>query len=174
MSAGREPLQPPRYTAELANRALPLVRRIVDDLVMRYRDWQDAVSRFEYATTKSTASAPDPEANALQTAAEKLAAEVDEHVRELTELGVEVRAFDSGLVDFPGDLDGRPVYFCWMRGEPTVAHWHEIDAGFDQRQPCQPGSASEKGTSISIPSRAQPVAGNTSLASRSKSDGSRE
>jgi hypothetical protein len=133
---------PPRYSAELANRALPLVRRIVDDMVMRYRDWQDAVSRFEYATTKSTASAPDPEAEALQSAAEKLAAEVDAHVHELAELGVEVRAFDTGLVDFPGDLDDRPVYFCWMRGEPAVAHWHEIDAGFDQRRPIDPAQPS--------------------------------
>jgi hypothetical protein len=169
------PHTPPRYTAELANRALPLVRRIVDDLVMRYRDWQDAVSKFEYATTKSTAAAPDPEADALQAAAERMAAEVDVHVGELTELGVEVRAFDIGLVDFPGDLDGRAVYFCWMRGEPAVGHWHEIDAGFDQRQPCDSGQSGEaKGTSISMPSRAQPVAGNTSRASRSKSDGSRE
>jgi hypothetical protein len=136
--SSRERHTPPRYSAELANRALPLVRRIVEDMVMRYRDWQDAVSRFEYATTKSTASAPDPEANALQSAAEALAAEVDLHVGELTELGVLVRAFDSGVVDFPGDLDGRPVCFCWMRGEPAVAHWHEVDAGFDQRHPCDP------------------------------------
>ena len=46
------------YTEELANRALPLVRRIVDDLVSRFHAWQDAVSRFEYATAKSTADAP--------------------------------------------------------------------------------------------------------------------
>jgi hypothetical protein len=117
----RVPHTPPRYTAELANRALPLVRRIVDDLVMRYRDWQDAVSRFEYATTKSTAAAPDPEANALQSAAEALAAEVDAHVAELAELGVQVRAFDTGVVDFPGELDGHPVYFQWTPGQASVA-----------------------------------------------------
>jgi hypothetical protein len=117
----RDTHTPPRYTAELANRALPLVRRIVADLVLRYRDWQDAVSRFEYATTKSTASAADPEADALQTAAELLAAEVDAHVAELAELGVQVRAFDTGLVDFPGELDGRPVCFSWMPGQASVA-----------------------------------------------------
>ncbi len=125
----REPHTPPRYTAELANRALPLVRRIVDDLVLRYRDWQDAVSRFEYATTKSTASAPDPEADALQTAAELLAAEVDAHVAELAELGVQVRAFDTGMVDFPGDLDGRAVRFSWMPGQSSVANSAEQPFG---------------------------------------------
>jgi hypothetical protein len=118
----RGPQAPPLYTAELANRTLPLVRRIVADLVMRYRDWQDAVSRFEYATTKSTAVLPDPEANALQTAAEQLAAEVDAHVAELAELGVNVRGFDTGLVEFPGWLDGQPVHFYWLPGQASVAN----------------------------------------------------
>jgi hypothetical protein len=29
------------------------------------------------------------------------------------------------------------VYLCWQHGEPRVAHWHEIDAGFAGRQPLQ-------------------------------------
>jgi hypothetical protein len=126
------------YDLEMANRALPLVRRIVDDLVTRYAAWQDAVTRFEYATAKSTADAPDPDAERLQHEAEAIAEEIETFSRELEELGVECRAYDTGLVDFPGELDGRPVYFCWMRGERTVAHWHELDAGFEGRRPCQP------------------------------------
>ena len=46
------------YSLEAANRTLPLVRRIVDDLSHRYADWQDALSKFEYATTRSSADAP--------------------------------------------------------------------------------------------------------------------
>jgi hypothetical protein len=152
------------YSEELANRALPLVRRIVDDLVKRYREWQDAVSRFEYATAKSMADAPDPEADGLQAEAERMAAEIDACVNELAELGVECRAFDIGLVIFPGERDGRPSRFVWRRGDVAVSEWRDYDAG----------SASANGTSSSMPSRAQPVAGNTSLASRSRSDGSRE
>ena len=152
------------YTEELANRTLPLVSRIVDDLVMRYRDWQDAVSRFEYATTKSTAAAPDPEAEGLQAEAGRMAAEIDSCVRELDELGVECRAFDVGLIVFPGERDGRPVRFVWRRGDAAVTEWRSYG----------PGSVSENGMSTSMPSRAQTVAGNTSRASRSRSDGSRE
>jgi len=152
------------YTEELANRTLPLVRRIVDDLVMRYADWQDAVSRFEYATAKSTADAPDPEAEGLQAEAERVATDIDALVRELGELGVAVRAFDIGLVIFPGERDGQPVRFAWRRGDAAVSQWRDYEAG----------PASAKGTSSSMPSRAQPVAGNTSLASRSRSEGSRE
>jgi hypothetical protein len=38
-------------------------------------------------------------------------------------------------LDFPTTLDGRWVHLCWMRGEPTVEHWHEIIGGFAGRQP---------------------------------------
>jgi hypothetical protein len=164
VSGGNTARTPRPYTREIANRALPLVRRIVDDLVDRYRDWQDAVSRFEYATAKSTADTPDPEAEGLQAEAARMAEEIDAHVNELADLGVECRAFDTGLVIFPGTRDGQPARFVWMRGDAEVSEWRDYRAG----------SASENGTSSSIPSRAQPLAGNTSLASRSRSDGSRE
>jgi hypothetical protein len=152
------------YSEELANRSLPLVSRIVDDLVQRYADWQDAVSKFEYATTKSTANAPDPEAEAFQAEAERMAAEIDAHVGELAQLGVDCRAFDIGLVIFPGERDGVPARFVWRRGDSLVSEWRDYVAA----------SASENGTSSSMPSRAQLVAGKTSRASRSRSDGSRE
>lgn len=130
---------PPRvplpYSAERANRSLPLVRRIADDLVACYADWQGAVSRFEYATTRSRAEEPDADAQRLQLEVQQLAGQIEGFVRELQELGLECRSLDTGLVDFPGELDGRPVYFCWMRGERAVEHWHATDAGFGARQP---------------------------------------
>ena len=129
------------WTADQANRALPLVRRIVDDLVVCYADWQDAVNRFEYATSRARAEAPDAEADRFQREAEALAEEIEGFVAELDELGVECRAFDTGLVDFPGELAGRPVYFCWMKGEPAVGHWHEVEAGFGGRQPLNDSDA---------------------------------
>jgi hypothetical protein len=164
VSGGGSVDAPRRYTESLANRAIPLVQRIVDDLVRRFGAWQDAVSRFEYATVKSTAGAPDPEADALQAEAERLAAEIEACVCELDELGVECRAFDTGLVLFPGERNGAPVRFAWRRGDAAVSEWRDYDAG----------SASAYGTSSSMPSRAQPESGNTSRASRSRSDGSRE
>jgi hypothetical protein len=138
MHVSRVPLP---YTAERANRVLPLVRRIVDDLVASYDDWQDAVSRFEYATSRARADAPDAEAERLQKEAHVLAAQIEGFVAELDQLGVECRAFDTGLVDFPGELEGRPVYFCWMKGEAAVGHWHEVEAGFGGRQPLNDSDA---------------------------------
>jgi len=111
------------YTLEGANRTLPLVRRIVDDLSHRYADWQDALSKFEYATTRSSADAPDPEADALEQAAKKLATEIDGYVAELAELGIECVDFATGLIEFPGD----DAPFLWQRGDAAVGASSERD-----------------------------------------------
>jgi hypothetical protein len=45
-----------------------------------------------------------------------------------------VRDLDRGLVDFPAIRDGREVYLCWVEGEPDIAFWHDLDAGYAGRQ----------------------------------------
>lgn len=123
------------WTVERANRALPLVRRIVDDLVRAHAEWRDLVERYALACAANSLVRPDPQAARLQMAAERVAKDVDEFMRELAELGVECKSIESGLVDFPAERDGRTVYLCWRAGEPSVTHWHEFDAGFGGRQP---------------------------------------
>jgi hypothetical protein len=121
------------YTAAQANRALPLVRRIVADLVSHVRHWEAAVREVELASHDNVLENED--SVRWQRETQRVAAEIDGCVRELAELGVEVRGLDVGLVDFPGTLDGRDVYFCWQLGESAVAHWHARDEGFSNRQP---------------------------------------
>ena len=41
----------------------------------------------------------------------------------------------TGLVDFPGVREGRPVFLCWQLGERAVEHWHEVESGFLGRRP---------------------------------------
>ena len=48
---------------------------------------------------------------------------------------IPVRDVDSGLIDFPGERDGRKVWLCWRMGEPEVGYWHEINTGFIDRRP---------------------------------------
>jgi hypothetical protein len=52
----------------------------------------------------------------------------------LAERGILLRDPETGLVDFPGDVDGRPVYLCWRLGEDHVAWYHGQDAGFASRK----------------------------------------
>ena len=123
------------FTAEQADRMLPLVGRIVTDVVAGYRRWQDLVSAFELAAVRSTADHPDPDAVLLQREAQLAAAEIEGFLAELDALGVQCKSPDVGLVDFPTEHEGRTVYLCWRLGEPSVQYWHEIDAGYAGRRP---------------------------------------
>lgn len=122
------------FNLDDANRMLPLVRRIVEDLVRDHDLWVDKVNQFEIATVGSTPDRPDAMAELLQKEALRLAADIEGYVKELTELGLECKGLDAGLVDFPGEMDGRAIYYCWKLGEPSVQYWHGVNAGFAGRQ----------------------------------------
>jgi hypothetical protein len=123
------------FSVDEANRMLPLVKRIVGDAVRDYWRWQDAVQQFEVASLRSSPDRPDETAELLQAEATRLARDIDGYMTELEQLGVMFKGFDTGLVDFPGEIDGRPILLCWQLGEESVSYWHEQDAGFIGRQP---------------------------------------
>ena len=124
-----------RFTVDDANRTLPLVRRIVSDAVRDYWRWQEKVREYEEVAANRLVDQPNENADRLEREATDLAREIDGYVAEIRELGVEMKGFDTGLVDFPGEVDGKPVMLCWQLGEESVQYWHEEDAGFAGRQP---------------------------------------
>lgn len=55
---------------------------------------------------------------------------------ELEALGVQLKDFERGLVDFPSLREGRIVLLCWQLGEgDELEWWHDVDAGFAGRTP---------------------------------------
>ena len=60
---------------------------------------------------------------------------VRETIAEIDQIGVQVKDLESGLLDFPCRLDDEIVLLCWRLGEPTIDHWHTVEAGFKGRQP---------------------------------------
>lgn len=50
------------------------------------------------------------------------------------ERDIVLRDLERGLIDFPALRDGDEVYLCWIDGEPDIAFWHELDAGYAGRQ----------------------------------------
>lgn len=129
-----------RFTVEQANSTLPLVRRIVKDIITLYPQWRDRVETFAVHAANASADNPDPLAEAVAKEVQRYAAEIDGCLRELAALGVEYKQpLDGGLVDFPGEVDGREVWLCWKFDEPAVEHWHDLEAGFAGRQPIRAG-----------------------------------
>ena len=125
------------YTVERANRTLPLVRRIVEDIVHEHQRWQDAIARLDVLSSASSALA-DPQFAALEREEQAIARDIDAFQGELEALDIQLKDRRIGLVDFPTELDGRRVLLCWRLGEASVQYWHDEDAGYAGRQPLSP------------------------------------
>ena len=121
---------PKLFTAETATRTLPLVSRIVDDIretYVRLEAMGDRLSGDD--TIEGTAR------ERLQEEFDGLASQLTEFARELEAIGCVLKDPSSGLVDFPGEIDGEVVWLCWQAGETDVGWWHPQDSGFTGRQP---------------------------------------
>lgn len=141
LSAARpvdRPTDEPKYfTLDEANRTLPLVRRIVGDIVESYARFQDRLKAFHQLAAEMVPIDRE-RTEALREEIDDLAEEINGFLGELRQIGCEFKGFDEGLVDFLSLRDGRPVFLCWKLGEESIEHWHELDAGFAGRQPLAP------------------------------------
>lgn len=134
------------FTVAEANRTLPLVRRIVSDIVTDYRYWKDRLYRYELAAAGDRADdGESAEAALLRDELDRLAHAINAWVEELTPIGCALKGFEDGLVDFPSRLQDRDILLCWKLGEPEIMHWHELDTGFAGRQPLAPDLIPEIG-----------------------------
>jgi hypothetical protein len=127
------------FTVEEANRTLPLVKRIVADVVADYEAWRERVRKYELISGGVTAKQGEsPEQAALREEVDELARRISGYVEELSQIGCVLKGFDDGLVDFHGKREGRDIFLCWKLGEDVVEHWHELDTGFAGRMPLVP------------------------------------
>lgn len=140
-----ESVEAPRklFSVDDANKALPLVRAIVADIVEQYQRVDDLRRRLQVFTTRprsSKSKADDlytEERKHSESVLEAEEVKLREFVEELERLGVELKGPD-GLCDFPSLLEGRPIYLCWRLGEPEVLYWHDRQSGYAGRQPLKP------------------------------------
>lgn len=125
------------FSVDEANKALPLVKAIVGDIVRQWRVVNDLRERLSSVQKERRRPSNDPYAEETAQSRAELEAEeakLETFIEELNRLGVALKGPD-GLCDFPSLRDGREVCLCWRLGEPAVAYWHEKNAGFAGRQP---------------------------------------
>jgi hypothetical protein len=105
------------FTRQEAESALPLVRRIVADVL---------------ETGRSLSDLPEGHADIprLQGAMEDL-------LLELEEMGCYYKDwnFEIGLVDFPAEIDGETVFLCWRSDEDDLSWYHPVYEGYQGRRP---------------------------------------
>jgi hypothetical protein len=123
----------PRYfSVDEANRTLPLVQRVVSDVVSTHRKLMARVDEYRGLDR----GRPDSTARRRELEQEigDLGDQVNGFIRELEEVGALLKGFENGLVDFYGVLDGRPIFLCWKLGEESIEWWHELDGGYAGRR----------------------------------------
>lgn len=119
------------FTIDEANRALVLVRRIVADIVGNYGRLVDLQETIEAAQIIGEQDRSDQAQSELS----QLAKRLQQYAGELDDVGVELKDWSVGIVDFPAMLDGHEAYLCWRAGEERVEHWHRLDEETSQRVP---------------------------------------
>lgn len=137
------------FTIESANRTLPLVRKVMEDLIQEHEQLEEILPRLHNLDPgEETDSVELAEQRFLREEAARISADIEAYMAELESIGCLFKGFD-GLVDFYAMRDGRPVFLCWRHPEERITHWHEIDEGFAGRQlleePAAAGSGFDSG-----------------------------
>jgi hypothetical protein len=121
------------FTVQEANALLPEVRVIAGKIQRAHRE----LSRYREEAKKAAEAAEQGGGGmAAGIAYAAVVTQLTTQLAELEALGVQLKDFERGLVDFPSQRDGRVVLLCWQLGEgDEVEWWHDVDAGFAGRTP---------------------------------------
>jgi hypothetical protein len=123
------------YTIDEANALIPQVRAVLLQLAVQQRLLDASHAEMH----RQLDANGDPDAAAAAGRQEAETADIREGMRtllqHLSEMALELRDLEMGLVDFPGEREGEPVWLCWRLADPRVAFWHPPDEGYATRRP---------------------------------------
>ena len=117
------------YTVAQANQLLPALAQVLQSLLgeLGVATDADALRRVRGAEGHNGGGAA---ASAMLQAGRR----VEREMEFLREHGILPRDVQAGLVDFPSERDGEPIFLCWRLDEPAIEYWHHRDQGFVHRQ----------------------------------------
>ena len=120
------------FTVDEANELLPSVRlklQRIQRLYKRIAELRESASAAAVASEFGGGMEDGP-------AYVRALYEVGKLTTDLHDLGVQLKDYSRGLIDFPSMRDGRVVLLCWQIGEgDEIEWWHDVEAGFAGRQP---------------------------------------
>lgn len=121
------------FTVDEANSLLPSVRPIVRSIQRAHR----RLMTFEDSARQAASGAEEGGGGFVggpRYAA--LLVDLSTHAAQLETLGIQLKDYHQGLIDFPSMREGRVVLLCWKADEgDQVEWWHDVEAGFAGRQP---------------------------------------
>jgi hypothetical protein len=109
-----------------ARRMLPLVQRIIDDVLQNQQRLKELLPEEEQLDRRRRALTWPQRSRRYQIKEEIAARDQDlqEALAELAGLGILLLVNAVGRVGFPTVVNGRRAYFSWQPGEDDLHHWH--------------------------------------------------
>jgi hypothetical protein len=123
------------FTVEEARRLVPHLRTLLRRMQSDQKALREAMKTLSDLTDEMRGNGHAPTAQRYEAAVLDHSERLRNTMVEISDLGVEIKDIDTGLVDFPSLRDGREVYLCWRVDEETIGYWHDIDTGFNGRRP---------------------------------------
>lgn len=121
------------FTPTEANDLIPVVRPILEKIKAAHAE----IAHFR-EQANAAASAAQFGGGGMEGGSRyvKLLYELGKLTLEIDNLGVQLKDYTRGLIDFPSWREGHVVLLCWQLGEgDEIEWWHEVEAGFGGRQP---------------------------------------
>lgn len=111
------------FTPEEANKTLPLVKKIVVDIL------NDASLIRSISSTLASNIENNPDII-------RLTGNIKNYLSELEEIGCYYKDwnFQLGLVDFPAIINGEEVLLCWRSDEEKIDYYHGVNDGYTGRR----------------------------------------
>jgi hypothetical protein len=123
------------YTVDQAEKTLPLVSRITGDITKAFLRYEKLISaRRALGSKLNPGSAAEERAFELEREINGCEQAIHRYQDELTVLGIEMKDYRLGLLDFRSNYKGHIVYLCWKQGEERIGFWHDLHTGFPGRQ----------------------------------------
>lgn len=119
------------FTVEEANALLPTLQELLDDVAVHREASREKALHLEPVLKAAISNGGGKTASEYGVEAYRLYLAIERIQR----LGVILKDLDMGLLDFPHEREGRVVFLCWHPPEERVEYWHEIQSGYQGRQP---------------------------------------
>jgi hypothetical protein len=122
---------PRRFTVPEANKAIPRIAKLIEDLQEKLGWLNKNRQPVSYVVEQYKIVNESP----VDADYFKALLRVRRSLKEIHDSGAQVKDIQSGLVDFPSRLFGKDVLLCWKMGEDEIRFWHDLETGFSGRQP---------------------------------------
>lgn len=122
------------FSVEEANSLLPDLRPKLEQIRDRYK----SLGVFREDAKRAAAAANDFGGGGMPGGSQYVGDlyEIGKIATEIHDLGVQLKDYSRGLIDFPSLRDGRVVLLCWQLDDADeLEWWHDVEAGFAGRQP---------------------------------------